>query len=198
MNKKIIFCLMLFCLVWQMGLTQNVGINPLGSTPNTSAILDLNTGNAGTLGFLPPNVALTATNSNAPIGAGVATSLLVYNTATASAGSTAVSPGYYYWDGAKWVALGGTGSKDWALLGNAGTTVGTNFLGTTDNVDLMFKTNGTKSGLLDMANNQTHFGYAAGLATTAAGIQTSFFGGCGADKYKWSRQYGSWVRCFGS
>jgi len=160
----------------KISFSQNVGINPTGTTPNTSAILDLNTGNAGTLGFLPPNVALTATNSNAPIGASVATSLLVYNTATASAGSTAVSPGYYYWDGAKWVALGGTGSKDWALLGNAGTTVGTNFLGTTDNVDLQFNVFNSRSGLIDIANYQTFFGYASGLSSTAAGQGGTFFG----------------------
>jgi len=36
---------------------------------------------------------------------------------------------------------GGSGSSGWALTGNAGTTAGTNFLGTTDNVDLVLKSN---------------------------------------------------------
>lgn len=34
-----------------------------------------------------------------------------------------------------------TGATGWGLFGNAGTTAGTNFLGTTDAVDLVFKTN---------------------------------------------------------
>ncbi|HMY43376.1 MAG TPA: hypothetical protein PKJ74_09435 [Chitinophagales bacterium] len=49
-----------------------------------------------------PNVALTATNAAAPV-ASPATSLLVYNTATAGTAPNNVTPGYYYWDGAKWV-----------------------------------------------------------------------------------------------
>ncbi len=35
-------------------------------------------------------------------------------------------------------------SAAWSLLGNAGTTAGTNFVGTTDNVDLVIKRNGTE------------------------------------------------------
>jgi len=34
--------------------------------------------------------------------------------------------------------------NDWKLLGNAGTNAATNFLGTTDNVDLVFRTNNTE------------------------------------------------------
>lgn len=37
-----------------------------------------------------------------------------------------------------------TGSTGWSLLGNAGTTAGTNFIGTSDSRDLVFKTNGTE------------------------------------------------------
>ncbi len=169
-----------FCFVFATGsFAQNVGINAGGSTPNSSAILDLNTGNTFTnpngKGLLIPNVALTATNAQNPV-TSPSTSLLVYNTATASSGSTAVYPGYYYWDGSKWVALTGPNSNDWALTGNAGTTVGTNFLGTTDNVDLQFNANNNRSGLIDIANFQTYFGYQAGLNTTSAGTWNSFFG----------------------
>jgi hypothetical protein len=47
-------------------------------------------------------------------------------------------------------------SNNWNLLGNAGTTAGTNFLGTTDAQDVVFKRNNAQAGLLG-ANN-TSFG----------------------------------------
>lgn len=113
---------------------QNIGINGSGSTPNISAGLDVDFTNKG---LLIPRVALTQTTSNAPIGASVATSLLVYNTATIND----VTPGYYYWDGSKWVKfLTGTASTSaWDLIGNAGTNPATNFIGTTDAQDLVIK-----------------------------------------------------------
>ncbi len=42
------------------------------------------------------------------------------------------------------VDLNASLGNDWKLTGNAGTTAGTNFLGTTDAVDLVFKTNATE------------------------------------------------------
>ena len=39
-------------------------------------------------------------------------------------------------------------SNDWAILGNAGTTPAINFLGTTDNVDLVFRTNNVEHARL--------------------------------------------------
>ncbi len=119
---------------------QNIGINATGAAPDASAMLDISATNKG---VLIPRVALTSTTDATTI-ATPATSLLIYNTATAGTGATAVYPGYYYWDGSKWVALGGTGGKDWSLLGNAGTTAGTNFLGTTDAQALVFKTSNTE------------------------------------------------------
>jgi hypothetical protein len=116
---------------------QNVGINSTGAAPAASAMLDVVSSNSG---LLIPRVALTAVNATGPI-TSPATSLMVYNTATAGIAPNNVIPGYYYWDGAKWVALGGSGSKNWSVTGNAGTTpsssaIGTaannNFAGTTD------------------------------------------------------------------
>ncbi len=171
-----------FVLVLLLNVTtyaQNVGVNSTGATPNASAKLDLNTGNTFTSpngkGILIPNVALTSTGDAVTVNT-PATSLFVYNTATAGASPNNVVPGFYYWNGVKWVAFEGPGSNNWALLGNAGTTVGTNFLGTTDNQDLEFKVNNIRSGLIDIANYQTIFGYGAGLNTTAVGQLNSFFG----------------------
>ena len=47
----------------------------------------------------------------------------------------------------------------WSLIGNSGTTAGTNFIGTSDNTDLVFKRNNSQSGLI--ANTNTSFGYGA-------------------------------------
>jgi len=138
MAKNILLIVMLFVGLTTLTFAQNVGINAAGNAPNASAMLDVE---STTRGLLIPRVSLTAANSNAPIGAGVATSLLVYNTNTAGAGVTAVSPGYYYWDGARWVALAGPNGRDWALDGNSGTVAGTNFLGTIDAQALAIKTN---------------------------------------------------------
>jgi hypothetical protein len=75
------------------------------TTPNASAKLDVN---ASDKGFLPPRVALTATNVFAPVtglsgstALATAAGLLVYN--TTSNGN--VLPGYYYWNGTLWVQI---------------------------------------------------------------------------------------------
>lgn len=116
---------------------QNIGINANGAAPAASAGLDVNFTNKG---LLIPRVALTAANLAGPIAA-PATSLLVYNTATAGASPNNVLPGYYCWNGTRWVAVGGSGGLDWSLTGNAGTNATTNFLGTTDNIALRIRTN---------------------------------------------------------
>lgn len=84
--------------------SQNVGINTTGALPHASAILDLNTGNNGTTGFLPQRVSLTATNVASPI-TSPATGLMVYNTNTAGTSPTNVIPGYYYWSGSAWIYM---------------------------------------------------------------------------------------------
>ncbi|MGB3948221.1 MAG: hypothetical protein WBM13_09555, partial [Bacteroidia bacterium] len=113
----------------------NIGIGT--ASPEGSAKLDIS---ATDKGVLIPRVSLSATNSPSPI-TSPSTSLLVYNTATAGTSPNNVTPGFYYWDGSKWVAFAGNGGKDWSLTGNAGTVAGTNFIGTTDNVDWVVKTN---------------------------------------------------------
>jgi hypothetical protein len=65
------------------------------NTPESSAQLDVN---ATDKGFLPPRVALQATNNPLPI-TSPAAGLLVYNTATAGTPPNNVKPGYYYWKG---------------------------------------------------------------------------------------------------
>jgi hypothetical protein len=62
-----------------------------------------------TQGFLPPRVALTATNAASPISS-PATGLLVYNTQTAGSSPNQVTPGYYFWNGTAWLKLTENGS----------------------------------------------------------------------------------------
>ena len=118
-------------------VAQNIGINATGAAPDASAGLDINFTNKG---VLVPRVALTAANLVGPIAA-PAVSLLIYNTATAGAAPNNVTPGYYYWNGTRWIAVGGSGGLDWSLTGNTGTTVGTNFMGTIDNNAVAFRSN---------------------------------------------------------
>ena len=76
------------------------------TTPNASARLEVASTDRG---FLPPRVALTATNSFTPIlgTSSAATGLLVYNTATTTNIPNNVVPGYYYWNGTAWIQISG-------------------------------------------------------------------------------------------
>ncbi|MVN21823.1 beta strand repeat-containing protein [Mucilaginibacter arboris] len=142
------FVLLFGILVAKAGFAQNVGISSTSSfTPDASAGLDVSYTNKG---LLVPRVALTATNAAGPI-TSPATSLLVYNTATAGTSPNNVTPGYYYWNGTAWTMLTTSTqtSSLWATIGNAGTSYPTNFLGTTDNFGLHFKTNNTHRFWLD-------------------------------------------------
>jgi len=113
---------------------QNLGIGPDTFDPDASAGVEMRFSNKG---LLIPRVTLTSTSSPSPI-TSPANSLLIYNTVT----TDDVTPGYYYWTGSKWMRLLAIDDKPaWLLSGNAGTTPGTNFIGTTDNVGLSFKTN---------------------------------------------------------
>jgi hypothetical protein len=76
------------------------------TTPNASAKLEVM---ATDKGFLPPRVALTASNVFSPIvgTSANATGLLVYNTNSAGSAPNNVVPGYYYWNGTAWIQISG-------------------------------------------------------------------------------------------
>ncbi|MES2285683.1 MAG: hypothetical protein V4547_08345 [Bacteroidota bacterium] len=139
--------------VWATHIyAQNVGINSTGATPHASAVLDVDAAPGNDKGLLIPRIALLATNNSLPISA-PANSLVVYNTATAGTSPNNVLPGFYYWNGTKWIAFGGTGGTDWSLTGNAGTVAGSNFIGTTDAVDVTVFTNNTEKVRVTSAGN---------------------------------------------
>lgn len=121
-------------LLTQLTIAQ-VGIGT--TTPNADAELDIVSTNRG---LLMPRVNLTSTILSTPMTAHVA-GMTVYNLNT----NLDVTPGFYYNNGTIWVRIGGGAApnNDWALAGNSGTTPGTNFVGTTDNVDLHISRQGS-------------------------------------------------------
>jgi hypothetical protein len=131
---------MLLLLAGGMLQAQNVAINTTGAVADPSAMLDVSSTNTG---LLVPRLALTATNVAAPVTTPL-NSLLVYNTATAGAGATAVTPGYYYWDNAASIWRRFVQQNEgWLVTGNYGTVAGTNYIGTNDAQDFIVKTAGT-------------------------------------------------------
>ena len=144
---------------------QNVGIGT--TTPNANAILDLSSSNKG---LLIPRLSLTNTTAVSPLSAFVA-GMVVYNTATAGD----VTPGYYGCDGTKWVKLATGSGTGWSLTGNSGINPSSNFLGTTDNQDLVFKRNNARAGLV--SNTSTSFGANALNPATSSFHNTAFGSG---------------------
>lgn len=138
-SKFVTTSLFFVCMIFsQVFGQQSVSISDVnGATPNASSVLDISSTSKG---LLIPRVSLTSTTVTSPVTSPL-TSLLVYNTSTVND----VTPGYYYWNGTSWQRFDtGNTIGDWKLLGNAGTNAGTNFLGTTDATDLVFRTNSTE------------------------------------------------------
>jgi hypothetical protein len=138
-------------------------------------------------GLVIPRVALAGFNVVSPLTAPV-NSELVYNTIDNStvlsgAALTAagrVTPGFYFWNSvapAKWERFV-TGplpaSTGWLTTGNAGLSAATNFLGTTDNVDVAFRRNNTNAGRI--TTTSTSFGVGALNATNGPATNATAFG----------------------
>lgn len=161
-------------LTIQFGYSQ-VGIN----TTNPNAQLDIKSSNQATPanndGILIPKIdAFPLTNPTA-----AQNSMMVYLTTT-SAGK---QPGFYYWDNATTSWKGFAGNSGWELTGNSGTNPTNNFIGTTDDNDVIFKRNNTKAGQIGVDN--TAFGTSSlgslstGYANTAIGKQAMAAGTTG-------------------
>jgi len=124
------------CFVQTVSAQIKIGINP--TTMNANAVLEIESVNKG---LLLPRLALSSTSSPSPM-ISFTYGMLVYNTAT----QNDVTPGMYYSDGVKWLKmLAGSftetpAASSWRTNGNNGTNAVTNFLGTTDNVALRFRT----------------------------------------------------------
>lgn len=126
-------------------LLQYNGTSWVNATPAylSSAITSLNGLTATSQTFATPGTAGTAPNWIS------ATSEHTLNIPVASA--TGVTAGLL--SNADYNSFKATTTGTWSTTGNAGTTSATNFLGTTDNVSLRFKSNNTQGIILDSLGN---------------------------------------------
>lgn len=156
----------MFSMMIQELFAQNIGINTTGTTPDNSAMLDVNAANKG---MLVPRISLTGVNDVVTILL-PATSLLVWNTNASMAGGSGV--GFYYNAGTtvapNWVKLVSTADlanfQAWRLTGNSGTHTGINFLGTTDTRALAFRTNNIERIKIDSLYGRVGIGTDAPVA----------------------------------
>jgi hypothetical protein len=96
---KLSFAFFLFLFLVTTAAFSQIGI---GTTLPNGA-LDIT---STTQGVVIPRIALTANNVMAPVtnpnGGTLLDGTMVYNTAASGSGSTAVLPGFYYWESSKW------------------------------------------------------------------------------------------------
>lgn len=104
MKKQVILLsgLIFLLMLISSPLFSQVGINTDGSQPDPSAMLDVK---SQVKGFLPPRIALTSLDVHTPVATPVAVGLLVFNTVNAGIPPNNVVPGYYYWNGGRWVSV---------------------------------------------------------------------------------------------
>ncbi len=155
-------------LIIQFGYSQ-VGIN----TTSPNAQLDIKSSNQATPanndGILIPKIdAFPVINPTA-----AQNSMMVYLT-TISAGK---QPGFYYWDNTgtpQWKGI--SGNSGWQITGNIGTNPATNFIGTIDSVDVVFRRNNTVAGKIGGTSTSLGFESLPALSTgnsnTAIGCQS--------------------------
>ena len=138
-------------------LQGNVGVG----TSSPAGILDLI---STTRGFLAPRMTSTQMNAIATPSIG----LIIFNITDSST---------YEYSGTTWYPMrtsSKASSTGWGRLGNAGTVYGTNFLGTTDNQSLRFRTNNIERLVIDSlgaineksTNNTVNLLNNTGVATT--------------------------------
>ena len=165
--KAILTCLGLFALMNVSAQSPGISINSDGSNADGSAILDVKSSSKG---FLMPR--MTEVQKNAV--SNPASGLMIFQTDGES--------GFYFYDGTSWSNL--SKGEAWAFDGNAGTSSGIDFIGTTDAQDLEFRTNNinrmrlTQSGQIEILNtgSSVFVGEGAGNADDLSANQNVFVG----------------------
>jgi len=142
-----------------VSITSGSNIAVTGSYPSYTIS---STGSASTS---VPNTSVTGTGIATVTAAGTNTfNVAVQTPSIVGVGSTTVSGSFPSYT----ISTPSTGVSGWSILGNAGTTDGTNFIGTTDNKPINFRINNIKAGRIDTVG-RTHYGYKAGLSNTDVG-----------------------------
>lgn len=95
-----LYTLLTFCLAHYASNAQ-IGVGTTSVESSARFQVDASA-SSNAKGFLPPRVALTASNNILPFTATPATGIMVYNTASAGTAPNDVLPGIYYYDGSKW------------------------------------------------------------------------------------------------
>lgn len=126
--KTIIFS---FILAISLNTFAQVAINDNGNAPNTNAILDVDV-SSNDKGLLIPR--LTSAER-------IAMSLNIADNGLTVYDET--NNRFYYWNGTTWSEITIQGAN-WSILGNTSIDPTINFLGTTDNQDLVFRTSNTE------------------------------------------------------
>ena len=155
--------LLFFCLI----LNAQVGIG----TNSPQATLDIIGEPAITTeldGLIAPR--LTGVQLRAKTYTALQTAAIVYVTLAdpLPAGQTinVTAAGYYHFNGTEWDTMTAQ-SDDWKITGNSGTNSTTDFVGTTDAVDLAFRRANINSGYI--GSDLTSFGYRSINPTTNTG-----------------------------
>lgn len=123
MQKNILTWLILSCIGYQ-AYAQSLAVNTTGAAANASAMVDIT---STTKGLLIPRML----QSERDLISSPATGLMIYQTNN--------TQGVYQYNGTSWIQLSNAG-QNWAISGNTGTSAATNFVGSTDNVDVAFRT----------------------------------------------------------
>ena len=144
-SRTYLLILTIALLTHQLTYSQGVGINDDGSMPVDGAILDIK---STTGGLLIPRMTEAQRDAITPD----TQSMLIYQTNNDS--------GFYYYDGTIWTPFligGGAANSGWETKGNTGTTPANNFIGTTDSVDWVIRTDSTEQ-IRVMANGNVGIG----------------------------------------
>lgn len=164
MQKSVLTWAILTCIGYQ-AYAQSLSVNTTGAAADASAMVDIS---SAAKGLLIPRVALTAINTAGPITTPL-TSLMIYNTATASTGTAnAVTPGYYYWNGTNWIRVTDNG---WRV---GASTAGTNAIGAAASIGY-FGTN--TNSHVDLVTNNLVRGRLTNLGEFFIGTTNTALGG---------------------
>lgn len=148
---------------------QGGGGTTINNNGSTITISSSGSGGTGIQGIQNSSGALTITNPNGPIAAidlSSAGTPGTYTKVTTDAKGRVISGGQ----------ISASDLQVWSLMGNAGTTFGTNFIGTTDSVSLQFRVNNVQSGLIEVrSNGNTGMGFGV-LRSNTTGIKNTASG----------------------